>query len=117
MRPYGTSWGSRLELCHPDELDLLSGIPVSAPPTWVKHSDVASWNGSHSHFNINECLGNCKEQDQEEEGSEGAVAPMTISLWLLWLHRRRMGETEAGQGPQTSLVGALLSSDRILGWP
>ena len=79
---------------------------------WRRYASI-----SHSHFSINECLGNCKEQDQEEEGSEGAVAPMTISLWLLWLHRRRMGETEAGQGPQTSLVGALLSSDRILGWP
>lgn len=29
--PYGTSWGLRLELCHPDELDLLSGISSECP--------------------------------------------------------------------------------------
>ena len=71
---------------------------MCAPPTWVKHSDVVFWNGSHSHFSINECLGTCKEQDQEEEGSEGAAAPMPISLWLLWLHRSGWGRQRQGKG-------------------
>lgn len=78
---------------------------MSAPPTPVKPSDVTSWNRSHSHFSINECLGNCKEQDREEEGSEGAAAPLPISPWPLWLYQSGWGRQRQGKGHRPVLWG------------
>lgn len=91
----------------------------------VRRPDVASWNGSYSHFSINEFLSNCRERDQrEKEVRQGSPSyanlprPRGVELAVIFPAALvRMGQTEVGEGPRASLLGAFPSFDRILGCP